>query len=67
VAPAELLLRKAPVLLMPVPRKVNAPVLVMVWPLRSSAAPLLTLMAPVPAPVAAPICKVPALMLVPPV
>ena len=51
---------------MPVPFKVSTPVLVMVWPLRSKAAPLVTPIAPELKAVALPALTVPALMVVPP-
>ena len=56
----------APPLLMPVPPSISAPVLVMVWPLRSSAAPEVTDTAPLPRAVALPDLIVPASMLVSP-
>ena len=56
----------SPPLLIPEPFKVSTPVLVMVWPLRSSAAPLATEMAPVPNAVALPALSVPPEMVVPP-
>ena len=64
-AAVALLLSKAPPLLMPVPRSVRAPVLVIIWPLRSSAPVLLTKIAPVPKAVALPACSTPALTVVP--
>ena len=62
-----LLLNSAPPLAMPVPLSVSTPVLVMPWPLRSSAAPLLTIIAPVPNAVALPALSTPALTVVTPV
>ena len=56
----------APPLLIPVPFKVSTPVLVMVWPLRSKAARLVTDTVPLPNAVALPVFKVPAEMVVPP-
>ena len=61
-----LVLSKAPPLLMPVPRSVRAPVLVIIWPLRSSAAPEVTDTAPVPRAVALPALSVPVLMVLAP-
>ena len=62
------LLSRAPPPLMPVPFKVRGPVLVMVVPFKSNAAPLLTdTTPPEPNAVALPTFKVPALMVVPPV
>ena len=61
-----LVFSKAPPLSIPVLRKVSAPVLVMVLPLRSSAAPLVTEMAPAPNAVALPALSVPPEMVVPP-
>ena len=57
----------APPLLMPVLLRVNTPVLVMVWPFRSSAARAVTDTAPLPSAVALPVFKVPAEIVVPPV
>ena len=69
MAPVALLLIKAPQLEMPVPFSVKALVLVMVMPLRSSTAPLVTEVDPEEAPkaVALPTLRVPALIVVPPV
>ena len=69
VAAVALLLLSAPPLLMPVPFKVKALVLVSVRPFRSSTAPAATDTAPaeVPKAVAEPRRRVPALMLVLPV
>ena len=61
-----LLLSRAPPLLMPVPLSVSAPVLVIVWPFRSSAAPEVTDTAPLPRAVALPALSVPASMVVSP-
>ena len=63
-AAVALLLINAPALLMPVPLKLR--LLVMLWPLRSSTAPLLTDAAPVPSAVLLPACSVPALTMLPP-
>jgi hypothetical protein len=59
---------KAPAPPMPVPLSVNAFVLVKVWPFKSSAAALLTViaLAEVPNAVALPACNVPPLTMVPP-
>ena len=61
-----LLLSKAPSLLMPVPLSVRAPVLVIVWPFRSSAASAVTETAPLPRAVALPDLSNPSSMLVSP-
>ena len=63
-AAVALLLVSAPVLPMPVPEMVSA--LLMLWPYRSSAAPLVTLAAAVPSAAALPRRIVPALTVVPP-
>ena len=63
-----LLLINAPPLLKPVPLRVNGLVLAIVWPLRSSTAPLVTLTAPAALPSAegSANCNVPARIVVPP-
>ena len=66
-AAVALLLVSAPALLMPVPEIVSA--LLMLWPYRSSAAPvppLETMAAPLPSAVALPSLIVPTLTVVPP-